>query len=65
MKYDDQTITNAADFAKYLLEKEKVAIIPCQDFGAPDCIRLSYAMSEELIQKGLLRIKDFVSKLQA
>jgi aspartate aminotransferase len=65
MKYDDQTLTNAADFAKYLLEKEKVAIIPCQDFGAPDCIRLSYAMSEELIQKGLLRIKDFVSKLQA
>ena len=64
-KCDGQVIRNAADFAKYLLEKEKVAIIPCQDFGAPDCIRLSYAMSEELIIKGLSRIKDFVDTLKA
>ena len=65
MKYKDQTIESAADFARNLLEEEKVAVVPCQDFGAPDCIRLSYAMSEEMIQKGLLRIRDFVNRLQA
>lgn len=65
MKYKEVGIESAADFARGLLEEEKVAVVPCQDFGAPDCVRLSYAMSEEMIQKGLLRIRDFVNQLQA
>lgn len=63
-KYQGHLIRNAANFAKYLLEEEKVAVIPCQDFGAPQCIRLSYAMHETLIEKGILRIQHFVNILE-
>lgn len=63
-KYNETVIENAAEFAKLLLEEEKVAIVPCEDFGAPDCIRLSYAINEEAIHKGIMRIKKFVETLK-
>lgn len=63
-KYNETVITSAADFARLLLEEEKVALVPCEDFGAPDCIRLSYAINEEAIHKGIERIKKFVAALQ-
>ncbi len=62
--YGEEKIEDAADLARLLLEKENVAIVPCKDFGAPDCIRLSYATSEEKITKGLERIKRFVETLK-
>ncbi len=48
------------DFAEDLLEKEKVAVVPGTPFGKPYCIRLSYALSEKDIEKGLKRIMEFV-----
>lgn len=63
-RYNETVIKTAVDFAKLLLEEEKVAIVPCQDFGAPDCIRLSYAINEETMLKGIERIKKFVEILQ-
>ena len=62
--YGDEVIESAADLAKLLLEKENVAIVPCKDFGAPDCIRLSYAISPEKIKEGIFRIKRFVEALK-
>lgn len=61
--YEGETIQTAADFARLLLEKDNVAVVPCADFGAPTCIRLSYAISLESIQKGLMRIQTFIDKL--
>ena len=50
--------------AKILIDEFNVAVIPCPDFGAPEYIRLSYAISIEQIEKGLNRIEDFLNKLQ-
>ena len=47
------------DFATRLLEEAKVAVVPGSGFGADDYIRLSYATSDEIIEKGLGRLKDF------
>lgn len=63
-QYDGEVIHSAADFARLLLEKENVALVPCADFGTPDCIRLSYAISIEQIEKGIQRIARFIEKLQ-
>lgn len=56
-------IQGAADFAKLLIEHYNVAVIPCEDFGCPDHIRLSYAISIEQIEKGLNRIEAAVKEL--
>lgn len=51
------------DFANQLLEKEKVAVVPGIGFGADDYIRLSYATSDEVIKKGLERLKRFCESI--
>ncbi|MBQ9713860.1 MAG: pyridoxal phosphate-dependent aminotransferase [Clostridia bacterium] len=61
--YKGKTIANSIDFADALLEGEKVATVPGVSFGADDCVRLSYALSEADIDEGLARIKKFVSEL--
>jgi len=53
-------INNGEDFANLLLEKQKVAIVPCGDFGCEKHIRLSFALSEGDIKEGMNRIKTFV-----
>lgn len=58
------TIHTAADFAKVFIEKKYVAVVPCADFGMPNYIRLSYATSMELIQKGMDRLEELVKELQ-
>lgn len=57
-------IINSLDFAKVLLEEEKVAVIPGSGFGLDNYIRLSYATSKEIIGKGIDRISDFLNKLK-
>lgn len=63
-KYEDIIINNVFDIAKILLNKFHVAVIPCVDFGAPNYIRLSYAISIETIKKGLDRIEEFINSLK-
>lgn len=62
--YKGEVIGTTERFAAYLLEDENVAVVPCSDFGAPSCIRLSYAISNETIEEGIERIKTFIDKLQ-
>ena len=50
------TVNNATDFALYLLEKAHVATVTGDAFGDPNCIRISYAASEEQIKEALSRI---------
>jgi aspartate aminotransferase len=61
--YNGKKIENSIDFADVLLEAEKVATVPGVSFGAPDCLRLSYALSDADIEEGLKRIKRFVEAL--
>ena len=61
--YNGKVINNSMDFADALLDAEKVATIPGISFGADDCLRLSYSLSEADIEEGLARIKRFVSQM--
>ena len=54
---------SANDFAGRILEEEKVALVPGEGFGAPGYIRLSYAIADELIEKGIERITRFGASL--
>ncbi|NLC18090.1 MAG: pyridoxal phosphate-dependent aminotransferase [Clostridiales bacterium] len=59
-EYKGQLIGDVSNLAKILIEDFNVAVIPCQDFGCPDHIRLSYAISMEQIKKGLDRIESMI-----
>lgn len=61
--YQGNTIGNAAEIARILLDDYSVAIIPCADFGFPNHFRLSYAISIESIEKGLDRIEEFLKAI--
>ena len=52
-----KTITDASDFSLYLLEEALVATVDGGAFGNPECIRLSYAASQEQIIEAINRIK--------
>jgi len=53
-----KTIENASDFALYLLEEAHVATVTGDAFGNGDCIRISYAASEENIRTAIRRIAE-------
>jgi aspartate aminotransferase len=61
--YKGTKIDGSIAFADALLEGEKVATVPGISFGADDCLRLSYSLSEADIEEGLARIKKFVEEL--
>lgn len=61
--HDGNVINSAADFATYLLDAKKVALVPCADFGAKDYIRISFATSMNIIEDGMNRLEQFVSEL--
>jgi aspartate aminotransferase len=49
----------------YLVEEGRVAVVPGSGFGAPGFVRLSYACSSEDIRRGLDRMGDALTRLQA
>jgi aspartate aminotransferase len=51
-------IKNADDFSMYLLAEANVATVTGDAFGNPNCIRFSYATSEEILTEALKRIKE-------
>jgi len=58
------TIRNGSDLSMYLLQKELVAVVAGGAFGDDNCIRISYAASEEVLKKAIARIKTGLSKLK-
>ena len=56
-------IRDTMDFSVKLLEKAHVAVVPGEAFGTKEHIRISYATSMELLEKGLTRIAEFMEKL--
>lgn len=57
------TINSSTDLSLYLLEQANVATVTGEAFGAPECLRLSYATSEEQMAEAIRRIKTAVDKL--
>ncbi len=47
----------------YLLEDAKISLVPGEDFGAPNCIRLSYAASESDLVEACKRLDRSIQKL--
>lgn len=62
--YGEYKINNSTDLAMYLLNEANVATVMGSAFGDDNCIRLSYATSEELLVEALRRIKEALLKLQ-
>ncbi|MCT4698516.1 pyridoxal phosphate-dependent aminotransferase [Tenacibaculum haliotis] len=54
-------IKNASDFSMLLLEEANVATVTGEAFGAPNCIRMSYAASELQLREAVKRIKEILS----
>ena len=58
------TINTSDDLAMYLLEVGHVACVGGTSFGAPECIRMSYATSDENIVEAIRRIKEALALLK-
>jgi len=59
----DMLIKDSTDLALYILEKAHVATVGGVGFGSPDCLRLSYAASDEDLIEAIRRIKEALAKL--
>ena len=57
-------IANSDDLALYLLDKAQVATVGGDAFGAPDCLRISYATSDDLLVEAVKRIKRALAFLK-
>ena len=62
--FNGKKIENSTDMAFYLLNEANVATVMGSAFGDDDCIRLSYATSEDLLKEALRRIKEALANLK-
>ena len=58
------TITNSSDFCMYLLNDAHVQFVAGSAFGSPNCVRISYAASEDNLIEAISRIKKSLAKLK-
>ena len=61
---ESTTIKDSNDFCMYLLNDAHVALVGGAAFGTPNCVRISYAASEENLKEAVKRIKASLAKLQ-
>jgi aspartate aminotransferase len=62
-KGQGKEIKSACDLSEFILEEAQVVVVPGEDFGAAENIRLTYATSLEEIQKGCDRIEAAIKRL--
>lgn len=62
-KFENQIIETAEDLTKYLLNEGLVSLVNGEAFGDKNCIRISYAASNENLIKAMERITNALSKL--
>ena len=60
-KIKGKTINGASDFAMLLLEEANVATVTGDAFGTPNCIRISYAASQDNIKEAINRIANLLA----
>ncbi|MDX2362696.1 MAG: pyridoxal phosphate-dependent aminotransferase [Crocinitomicaceae bacterium] len=58
-----KVINNASELCLYLLNEALVALVTGEAFGDPNCIRISYAASEETLSEAMARVKAALEKL--
>lgn len=61
--YNGKTIKDADDLCLFLLEEGQLALVTGAAFGEPDCIRISYATSDEVLREAMKRLKETLAKL--
>jgi len=61
--YKGKVMKDADDLTFFLLEEARVAMVSGSAFGAENCIRISYATSDERITEAMRRIKEALAKL--
>lgn len=61
--FDGITIHTATDFCMYLLYHAHVSMVTGEAFGAPQCVRMSYATSDEKIVEAMRRVRVALEKL--
>ncbi|MCB0409716.1 MAG: aminotransferase class I/II-fold pyridoxal phosphate-dependent enzyme, partial [Flavobacteriales bacterium] len=59
----ETTIKDANDLTMFLLNKALIALVSGDAFGNPDCIRLSYATSEDILREAISRLKTALATL--
>ena len=61
--FGDYKVNDVTELAMYLLEVGHVAAVGGAAFGAPSCLRISYATSDEKLTEAIRRIKEALAKL--
>ncbi len=56
-------VTSAADLAAKLLSDAHVVVVPGEAFGTAEHIRLSYAVSHDVVNEGVKRMREYFAKL--
>ncbi len=62
--YGSRMISDANDLCMYLLEEAHIALVPGSAFGDDECVRFSYATSNELLVEAVGRMKKALSQLK-
>ncbi|MBI5584841.1 MAG: pyridoxal phosphate-dependent aminotransferase [Deltaproteobacteria bacterium] len=61
--FREPDVKDSLKLADYLLEKAQIAVVPGAAFGADSCLRFSYTVPLDLIEKGLKRLEKALSRL--
>ena len=62
-QYLEYKIEDAQDLCMYLLSEAQIALVSGEGFGSPNCIRISYAASEDTLIEAMKRMKEALAKL--
>ncbi|MDB4061532.1 pyridoxal phosphate-dependent aminotransferase [Vicingaceae bacterium] len=62
-KHNKGIINTATDLCMYLLETAEVALVTGEAFGSPECIRISYAKSLEILEEAMNRVENALNQL--
>jgi aspartate aminotransferase len=60
---EGKEIKDSGDLCMYLLESGHIATVPGSAFGAPNCVRISFANSDENLEEAMKRLKNALSKM--
>jgi aspartate aminotransferase len=63
-RFGEQQIADTVELCAYLLEEQKLALVPGAAFGEENCIRLSYAAATETLQEALRRLRAGLEALK-
>ena len=61
--YNNYNIKDSNDLCMYLLDQGLIALVSGDAFGSPECLRISYAASEETLTEAMRRMKNALEKL--